>query len=304
MTILNGAPVAIIDLGTNTFHLLIAKVLPDGSFEELYRERRFVKLASEGIQQIGPQPLKRAMEAMSAYKEKIEDYKVGRIRALGTAALRMAENSPAFVREVKEKLGMEIEVIDGMEEARLIAQGVTMAIPDESVPLLIMDIGGGSVEFILVEHKKVLWKRSFPLGVAILYREFHKEEPLSEKSKTRLLSYLKQVLVPLQEQLSQIPVKTLVGASGTFDVLEAMTPGEMDSPHSKRINRSTIEPIRNQIISLDLDARRKLPEMPVERAEMIVVAFLLVDYVLELSRAESVLISRFAMKEGALAELM
>jgi len=130
--------IAVIDLGTNTFHILIAEAQADHSFKDLHRQRFFVKLAEEGIETIGQAPLDRGFKALTHFKKLIEELQVTQIKAIGTAALRTASNGPAFVQQVKEKLGFQIELISGDQEATFIHKGVSLAVPFKEQNYLLM----------------------------------------------------------------------------------------------------------------------------------------------------------------------
>ncbi|MEN0005954.1 MAG: hypothetical protein AAF798_17520, partial [Bacteroidota bacterium] len=119
---------AVIDLGTNTFHLLITEALPAGGFSEVYRERKFTQLAEEGIETIGAAALQRGLKALQHFKQQLTAHQVEQVRAFGTAALRTASNGPDFIRQVAEEIGIDIQLISGTEEARLIHLGVLQAV--------------------------------------------------------------------------------------------------------------------------------------------------------------------------------
>ena len=161
---------AVIDFGTNTFHLLIVEAREDGQFIELHRERIFVKLAEDGIERIGDKAFVRALQAMQRYREILDDYQVENIKAIGTAALRTALNGQEFIDTVWKNSKIKIHLIDGQEEARLIHLGVNQAVDIGNDTALIMDIGGGSVEFIISDKLGVKWADSFPIGVAVLFK--------------------------------------------------------------------------------------------------------------------------------------
>ena len=126
---LNNNRFGVIDLGTNTFHLLIIEKSSLGTSHEIARERIFIKLASEGIETIGAAPFQRGLKAMIRFSEILKEYQVSNIKAIGTAALRTASNGKDFVQLIFKKTGIQIELIDGTEEARLIYQGVKEAFP-------------------------------------------------------------------------------------------------------------------------------------------------------------------------------
>lgn len=294
-------PLAVIDLGTNTFHVLIARTSDKGHFTEVYRERRFVKLAEDGISRISPRAWARGMDAMQAFAQAIASYEVKQVRAIGTAALRTAANGVAFIREVWKKTGIQIELIDGQEEARLIHRGVSLAAPFGASTRLLMDIGGGSVEFILADAKSVYWSESFPIGVAVLHKQFHTTDPIPLVQQGLLRAFLAQALQPLVEQLLHHPVRELVGASGTFDVLETYL---IDPSGPTLLNAASIAPFRDRLLAMPIAERLLMEEMPPARAEMLPVALILLDVVIALAGIELVRVSPYAMKEGALAEMV
>lgn len=298
------ARVAVIDLGTNTFHLLIARPDGLGGFTEVYRERRFIKLAEDGIETIGAAPWQRGMEAMQAFARQLNQYGITEVRALGTAALRTAGNGQEFVRLVKARTGISIELIDGDEEARLIHLGTRLAVPFDEQVRLIMDIGGGSVEFILADRDQVYWARSFPLGVAVLYKQYHTTDPLPEQQILALQAFLAEALQPLKIALQAHPVTELIGASGTFDVMENYLGQVEPELNCTVLSTEAYAGFRNRLIAMPLSERLVMEGMPPARAEMLPVALVLLDSVFELAGIERILVSPFALKEGVLAEML
>ena len=297
-------PLAVIDLGTNTFHLLIARPDDSGGFTELFRERRFIKLAEDGITRIGPGPWERGLTAMRAFADQLAFYGVTQVRALGTAALRTASNGSEFIAAVREETGLEIELIDGDEEARLIHQGASRAIAFTERPRLLMDIGGGSVEFILADADQVYWSRSFPIGVAVLFRDFHTTDPLPADQQAALRTFLAKALEPLQTALQKHPVTELVGASGTFDVLEQYLDDPGAGTDYTTIPVGEFASFRDRLIAMPLEERLTMKRMPPARAEMLPVALVLLDVVIKLANIEQLLVSPYALKEGVLFEMM
>lgn len=295
--------IAVIDLGTNTFHLLIVAI-EQGQFSTVYRERRFIKLAEQGIETIGSNAYQRAMDAMKAYAKILEVHQVEDCQAFGTAALRTASNGPQFISDVLQETGIQIQLIDGQREAGLIHKGVALAVPLAKHPLLIMDIGGGSVEFILANQDQVFWAQSFPIGVAVLHRNFHQKDPITTQAKAVLESFLEETLAPLKSALKKYPCHELAGASGTFDVLENMLSEDRCGPHCAEIAAQKLQSISNEIIDNALPERLLIPGLPKERADLIVVALLLIEYICKLAKIDTIYVSAFAMKEGMIAELM
>jgi len=292
---------AVIDLGTNTFHLLIVEGNGSGHLEEIYRKRIFIQLAEESITRIGAGAFERGLNALREYREALDEYKVTNVRAFGTAALRRAENSAEFRAAIKKETGIEVEVIGGDEEARLITEGVRLAIPMNEKPVLIMDIGGGSVEFIIANNAAVFWAQSFPVGVAVLFNDFHKNEPITTQEITNIQQSLDETLAPLKAALRAHKVDALVGASGTFDVLEAMLVEVKPHPLHATLQAKDFYPIYEKIVRENLEERLKIEKLPAQRAQLIVVALVLIHYVLDLIDVEKIVVSMYAMKEGMLS---
>lgn len=304
---MNGrAPVAAIDLGTNTFHLLIVRPQPGGGWEELYRKRYFVKLADAGMSTIGEAPLARAKDALLSFRSQLDAHEVSSYRAIGTAALRTATNGPGLVDWALKDTGIKIVTISGDEEARLITVGVQAAILTATPPerQLIMDIGGGSVEFILASGRKVEYAQSFPVGVAVLRKQFHRSEPISDSDKIDLNDYLDKAFVPLRSILKEFPTRHLVGSAGTFDVIAKLMGTSSPTPQSRLIDLQLFKAYEDRVVNADLDQRMNMSDLPEDRADMMVVALLLIKNTLALARIEQCTVSYYSMKEGILIELI
>ncbi|TXF84022.1 phosphatase [Neolewinella aurantiaca] len=293
---------AVIDLGTNTFHLLIADVSATGGISEIYRERIFVKLAAEGIATIGKAPFARGIKALRHFRIVLDEHDVPEVNAIGTAALRTAANGKEFIREAAEKSGINIQLIDGDQEAQYITLGVLNAIPAAEDRVLIMDIGGGSTEFIIADERQVYWRRSFPLGVSVLMTGFHFSDPISGGEVSALENHLKTSLTPLREALATYPTTHLVGAAGTFDVLAERLQDTAAPRHttSHQLNIAGFGPLYERIVGATLAERLALPDVPEERADMIVVAMILLRFVSRLAGIDRITVSDYAMKEGIL----
>lgn len=295
---------AVIDLGTNTFHLLVAEKKANQEFTELHRQRFFVKLAAEGIETIGDSAIQRGFHALKTFRTILDKLGVTKVKAIGTAALRTASNGPAFIKTVKEKYRIQIELIDGNREAELIYKGAVLAVPFEDKNYLIMDIGGGSVEFIIANKNAILWAQSFPIGVAVLFKKFHHSDPISSLETNDLQVFLNSFLTPLYQALIQFPTYTLVGASGTFDVLEFILAKGQAYKHHAFVQVKDFAPLHQTLIKSTEAQRYAMQEVPDTRADMIVVAIILIEFILNKVGIQEIIVSNFAMKEGILSELM
>jgi exopolyphosphatase/guanosine-5'-triphosphate,3'-diphosphate pyrophosphatase len=228
---------------------------------------------------------------------------VSKHRAFGTEALRRADNGPDFVRAVRELTQVEIQLISGDEEARLIHLGVKQAVPVFEGKTLIMDIGGGSVEFIIASEEEVFWAQSFPIGVQVLFSRFHKNDPIGPAELQAIHQFLDEMLAPLHTVLRQHQPHTLTGASGSFEAVEDMLVRQRQNPLYSIITLEDFYKIHQQILAADYDTRLKVPGLPKERVELIVVAFVLMDYILRLAGSEQIITSAYAMKEGMLLDM-
>jgi exopolyphosphatase/guanosine-5'-triphosphate,3'-diphosphate pyrophosphatase len=295
---------AVIDLGTNTFHLLAIELLPGGEVLRLHKQRIYVKLAEDGIGKIGEGAFKRGVNALIVFKGILNKFAITDVRAFGTAALRTASNGTDFAKKIKKEIGLEIDIISGKEEARLIHQGVIQAIMPQEERIVILDIGGGSVEFIIADNDKVYWSESFPIGVAVLFKEFHYNNPITKKELEKLTDFLEKVLQPFIKAVKKYNGKILVGASGTFDVLEIMMEQRKKPKKSTELYIETFFPLYNKLIHTTLEERYKNDDIPDTRADMIVVALELIRFIIEKATITDIVVSAYAMKEGILKEMV
>lgn len=297
-----GEQYAIIDLGSNTFHLLIISIPSAANgFKTLYKSRAYVKLASGGKTYIDATAWQNAMDCLEMFVTEIKKYKVASIKALGTAMLRKAENAQEFLKEVDRRFGIKVDVIQGQEEAQYILQGVKYAVPEDYFNnSIILDIGGGSVECIITKDGQALSIDSYPIGIAILKNKFHHSEPISEAEILKLEAFIDDQLGPLLERLRKNKIKTLIGCSGTFEVLFDTLAHSTYEYAELSIERSL--GFIQEITSLDMDGRLRHISVPNERADLIVVALLLIRWFITRGKFDHLLYSPYAMKEGAIAD--
>jgi exopolyphosphatase/guanosine-5'-triphosphate,3'-diphosphate pyrophosphatase len=187
---------AVIDLGTNTFNLLIAERLPNCTFRKIFNTKIAVKLGQGTINSgyIADAPFQRGINALKQYQQYILDHNVEHTYAFATSAIRSASNGNEFVMQAKKIAGITITVIDGNEEADLIYHGNRMAVNMTNDISLIMDIGGGSTEFILANKETVFWKHSYLLGAARLLEKFKLSDPITNHETVDFKDYLKHEL--------------------------------------------------------------------------------------------------------------
>jgi exopolyphosphatase/guanosine-5'-triphosphate,3'-diphosphate pyrophosphatase len=304
---------ALIDMGTNTFHLLIVEDRPGQPPHILVRTKVGVRLGEGGISkgEIAAAPYARALQTVRGFKEEIELHQVTEVRATATSAMRVSRNGPDLVRDILETTGIQVEVIAGNREAELIAKGIRQAVPLGQAKHLLMDIGGGSVEFIIANEDSIFWKQSFEIGAQRLLDKFF-TEPSGVFPREQLaaeLAYLADMLAPLTAAVAaHAPLAGLVGSSGSFDTLADLSVGqvrrEADLPPSTTLPVAEFEQHFGQLLTLDHAGRVALPGMFPMRADMLVVASIIIKYVLTTYQLTKIKTSAFALKEGLLAELL
>lgn len=301
---MTGERIAVIDLGSNTFHLLICEISDHNSWIEIHKEREYVKLASGGIDVIDENSEQRAIDAMIRFMELIRKHDVSRTRAIGTAALREADNGLAIAEKLSAITGIPIEIIDGQQEAHYILLGIKSALPQLDQYGLIMDIGGGSVEFILFKGDEVSFTESFKIGVAVLYRLYHESDPIGKEEIESLVKFVGNEVAPLIEHMRGIDQYYLIGASGSFEVIYEMLPKSKVSNHWAELEMTGMDVYMDKVIRSSLEERRLMPDIPEERLDYIVVAYLLIRFIVNTMPPGKLYYCEYALKEGVIADMM
>lgn len=304
--------IAIIDIGTNTFKLMIARIQDDGSVVIIDKEKIPVKLGEGGINNdiIAHTPFLRGIKAMKTHKEKIDRFQVDEVLAFATSAIRSAKNGKEFVRKVKAETGIEIEIISGDREAELIYFGVRKALEIGNEKALIMDIGGGSTEFIIADANRIYWKHSFDLGAARLLEVINPSEPITKQEVKKLKLYLKEQLSLLWGACEIYNVKTLVGSSGSFDSLSEMIYYKFNTEENPLIKTEyhfdlkNFEVIYKLLLNSTIEKRFKMRGLAAMRVEMIVVAVIMIKYVFKKIKLKEMRLSTYSLKEGILYDYM
>ncbi|WP_431292326.1 exopolyphosphatase [Pedobacter sp. P26] len=302
--------VAIIDLGTNTFHLLIAEKAGK-ELEILYKTNVPVKLGEGRINDniIIPAAFERGINCLKDFSEIIADYQVDKIRATATSAIRSSENGKDFIDVVKERTGISIETISGDEEAELIYQGVKLSGAITGLSL-IMDIGGGSVEFILCDTEKLIWKRSYNIGAARLMQQFFKSDPINDGDKNAILFHIQDQLSDLFEICEKYQPKVLIGSAGAFETFAELTirknnlKTDITTIKTFEFNFEYYIEIAGKLLNSTHQERSAMPGIIPLRVDMIVIAVLIANYVLGRCKINRLTLSTYDLKMGVLASLI
>lgn len=297
--------IAVIDLGTNTFHLLIGQII-NGQINVIHKEKVPVKIGEGGIEEgiITDAALSRGIHTLQYFKEIVEEHGIKQLHATATSAFRNAKNQTSLKEAIKIKTGISINIIDGEEEAQLIYEGVQKAVTLTDEKSLIMDIGGGSVEFIICNKNEVFWKGSFEIGGQRLMSKFHAIDPISKNKQEELKEYLADQLYNLTEAYLKHNPTILIGASGSFDTLceiyytKNKPVFSLDQKTEYTLPFESFHSIVEDIISKDKSDRLKIPGMIEMRVNMIVVACLLIEFVVDSYKIKEIKSSTYALKEG------
>lgn len=300
---------AVIDIGTNTCNLLIANILPDGSFKTVYDRKLPVKLGRGGINKeiLLSEAIERGILALQSHFKTICEYDVSKIKVVGTSALRGATNRSVFLEKVKQLLDWEIEIIDGELEAELIFRGVRLSLPDGIGNYMIVDIGGGSIEFILANDNDILWRKSFNIGIARALETILLSDPVTPAEILAYENWFDEHLQDLWIACERYQPQTLVGCSGAFDTL--MDIYEKAEPDLKIRGVSEFpfgdyQKIHKQLILSDHETRSKMDGMDKMRVEMIVIASVFTNFILQRLMIKRILHTHNALKEGVMDRLI
>jgi len=306
--------ISVIDLGTNTFNLLIVETGEDQAYKIIYNNKLPVKLGKSGIdkKEIRPDAITRGMNALERHLNTIREYKSDKTYAFATSGIRSARNGEQFVKMIQQKFGMEVEIISGDREAELIYHGVKQAVNLGDDKVLILDIGGGSNELIIADKDTIYWKKSYPLGVARLLAKFKPSDPISIEEIEFISNYLEERLSDLFEEFRKHKINTLVGASGSFETIAAMIRADDPSfesetgtlPESVVIDLTDFENLYQKLINSTLKERKQMKGLESMRLEMIVVATLIVKFILQKLKINRLVQSNFSLKEGVVYELL
>lgn len=295
---------AVIDLGTNGFRLHIAESTHKGQFHIIHRQTAELKLASDGIYRIGDAPFKRGLEAMHIFSNTLQTFDIQHVRAFGTAALRLADNGQDFIESVQKKTGIFIELISGDREAELIHKGMSLGVPLSKTPVLMVDVGGGSVEFIICNKTEVFWAKSYNVGVAILKQRFHIGDIILDTEIKEIEQFLNDTCTELIEKVAVFKPKYPVISCGTLDFLVKILRGSSEMPLYFNFSKKQFSTFYTQLTALSEKELYTMPEVPSEKVEMLAVSLVLMNWIMSpLLNAEKLVASRQSMKAGILYEM-
>jgi exopolyphosphatase/guanosine-5'-triphosphate,3'-diphosphate pyrophosphatase len=295
---------AAIDLGTNSFHIVIVRIRPDGTLESLTKEKESVRLGSGSgdYATIQDDAFDRGIACLKRFKTLADSYGA-EIRAVATSALREAENRDVFLTRAETEVGLKIDVVSGNEEARLIYLGILQGLPVYEKRILMIDIGGGSTELLVGEKGEILFSTSLKLGAIRLTEKFLKKDPITMMDLQKCRIHIESVLSAFLPQIEKWKPFQVVGSSGSITSITSMVlenKGEKrDRLNGYEFTYDQFKEIRKAILDADsIKKRSRIPGLEAKRADIIVAGALVLDEVMNRCKAPTLMVSDFALRDG------
>ncbi|WP_342318187.1 Ppx/GppA phosphatase family protein [Corynebacterium mayonis] len=303
--------VAGVDCGTNSIRLLIVEVNPDGSLSEISRRNTIVRLG-QGVDESGelaPEAIERTRVALAGYVDEMVREGVKRVRMVATSAMRDVKNRDEFFAMTRALLsrvevGKHADVISGAEEAKLSFAGATADLDPQRGPFCVIDLGGGSTEFVTAQDAI-----STRMGCVRLTERFLQSDPPTEDETAQTRAYVRERLTQVASLIDAS--RTFIGCAGTFTTLSALTQGlDMYEPQRIHMSELPIDALRTTTRTLrkqTADERRANPVIHPGRADVIAAGSLIVEEILDLAESsglQSVVISEKDILDGIVASLL
>ena len=287
--------VAIIDVGSNSVRLLVARELTDSAFEVLDEERFDARLGQGQVNgMVAPAAFERGLRAMRVMSEVARSHHPDMITTVGTEALRRAPNAPEFIATVKEQAGLEVRLLSAQEEAYASFLGVVNSTPirDGSI----VDLGGGSLELIKVEERSLTSYLSVPLGSIYATQRYLKHDPPTRSELRELRNAV------LNELGNQRPSPVLYGVGGAIRNMARIIRQRRGYPlrriHGLILKASEVEALRDSLVATDAEGRCKIPRVSDTRGEYLHAAAVVIAEAMRLASAKSLVISGQGLREG------
>ncbi len=298
--------IAAMDLGSNSFHLLVADARVDGSFEPLARDKEMLRLGSTVARtgEIGYAEATAAVETVARFKDLALSLGAEEIVACATSALREARDSLAVVDRIEAEAGVKVRVISGKEEARLIFDAVRTSVVIDPGPALAMDLGGGSLELMLGDSSGLAWSASLKLGVARLTAELVRSDPPTGGDRRRVVEVVTSRLNhPLLPRLSETGASLAIGSSGTLRALISLCAARGAASHpgsvnQLRVNLDDLEALQKDLLTMTSTERASLPGVEARRADLLPAGVIVATTVMNLAKIDSLVGCEWALREG------
>ncbi|MFN8005887.1 MAG: Ppx/GppA phosphatase family protein [Terriglobia bacterium] len=302
---------AAIDIGTNSVHLVVVKIKDSQRFEIVTQDKEVVRLGSgsSDMKMLHPEAMTRGIETLRRFRQ-IAEISQAPIRAVATSAVREALNKDVFIRRASEEAGVVIQVISGFEEARLIYLGVLQTLPIFDKKILLIDIGGGSTEFLVGKEGEVIDAHSQKIGALRITNRFLAEDPIDPKSVKQCRQYVKAYLNPVVREVRRQGFELAVGSSGTVLNVAQMVQALRQEPPTRHLSnfmftRSELSEVLKMLIKADtLKKRQKIEGLDAGRMDIILGGAIILEQIFEEMKIESMTVSNFALREGVILDTM
>jgi len=302
---------AAIDIGTNSFHMVIVDVNDKGKFEIVDSEKEVIRL-SEGssgdIKIIEEESIQRAISALHKFVGIAKSHKA-EIRAVATSAVRESTNKIDFLKRVYDETGINIEVISGVEEGRLIYFGVLQSVPVYNKRVLCIDIGGGSTEFVVGYKGKILYANSLKLGAVRLTKKFFQDYDVTLSAVTECKKWVEGVLFPIAKIINNFKIEMVVGSSGTIMATGLMIKSMEEQNSSLTIlnnykfSSNNLKKVKENVLKYKtVQERNKIKGLDEKRAEIIPAGIILLSTIFEQFEIDEMTISGYALREGIILD--
>ncbi|HET6951749.1 MAG TPA: Ppx/GppA phosphatase family protein [Acidimicrobiales bacterium] len=298
---------AAVDIGTNSVHLVVARV-GEHTIEVLDREREMVRLGSAAgdMKRLRPAAMTRGIEALVRFKQVAAIHEAP-MRAVATSAVREAENRSVFLERARAE-GIDVEVISGFEEARLIHLGVLQAVPVFDRRILVCDIGGGSTEVVVGLKGEILTARSLKLGAIRLTRRYFADRKLSAAAVDACRRDIRLALSPAVREIARVGFEVAVGSSGTIGAVCQMVAARHEGGVPRTLNNFVVARddvdgvVRRLAKAQTVKERAKIPGLDPRRADIILAGALILEQVMHQAGVEELTFSDYALREGVLLD--
>ena len=303
--------IAALDLGSNSFHLLVADAHPDGSFDRLFREKEMLRLGDVVARhgRLTDEAGDQAVDAVRRFRALAEGAGAEEIVACATSAIREADNGGELVERLARETGVRVRVISGKEEAELIFRAVQASVLIDPGPALCLDLGGGSLEVMVGDSTDLAYATSVRLGVARLTAELVRADPLRPGDVRRLRKRVLQVLEPVAAAVAKLEPRLLVGTSGTLCDLARMAAARETgtvpvSVNQHHVSRKSVEDVTEHLLGLSAAGRRRIAGLDARRAELAPAGAVLAVAAMDVFGFDELVVGTWALREGmVLAEM-
>ena len=293
----------VIDLGTNSFHTIIVDAFPNGSYEVLDRIKEMVRLGERGLKdhRLTENAIKRSIRALKRVKLLAEGRGATEFLAFATSAIREAENGGELIERARRETGIHVQAIDGVFEANLIYQGVRRAL-EMRHPTLLVDIGGGSTEFVICTSEQVFFATSMKLGAARMSGQFITTDPVEKAEFRSLRDHFRGQIEVVVQKCREHDVRELVGSSGTFEnIAQVFAEKYGDPDRSIFLQQFGIDELRQvtkTLLKSDRQERLEMKAIDKKRVDQIVAGAMLIDVLLKDLDLDRVRVSSHALRDG------